>query len=260
MSTIIEPRIQLAEVESNERHDLAGVASTSRLHCVAFAEGMQRPPLELAERYERILETYAAKLREHLTQNMRKMSAQAGQEANSKPQIAEPYSGALYKWWDVFVMGPFQNIMAPPFLPHKVIAAGEPAFFLAYVVKNPLPTPGNGPSALMLMNGRPFNLRAEMVNLSNVTDGPDIFVQSAFTTELVQAFLLVFAAPTPPQGKPDLYEANVTVDVTDAFLQPMAAFATRWLDVDCDPGFPIGPSSATRACVEQLMRFLCYKP
>jgi hypothetical protein len=251
MMTQTEARIQLSE--GNGAH-VAEIAAAPRSSRVAFAAGMQRPPLELVERYESILETYAGKLKERIEQNLKKSGG-----ASAHTGSAEPFSGASYKWWDVFVTGPFQNIAAPPFLPHKIVAAGEAAFFLAFVVKNPRPTPGPGPSALMLMNGRPFNLRAEMMNLSNVTDGPDIVVASAFNTEVVQAFLLLFAAPAPPQGKPDLYEVNVTVDVTDAFLQPMAAFATRLRDADCDPGFP-NDCAGTHGCVEPSVRFLCYKP
>ncbi|MGH7492582.1 MAG: hypothetical protein ACREOO_09315 [bacterium] len=260
MSSQVEPRIQLAEVVANGGHEVAGVAASSRLQRVAFSDGMQRPPLELVERYEKVLDIYAAKLLDRVNLNMKNSGAVIAQELGHQPKLGEPLSGPFYKWWDVFVVGPFQNITRPPFLPQKVVAAGEPAFFLVFVVKNPLPTPGSGPSALMLMNGRPFNLRAEMVNLSDVSDGPDIVLCSAFNTDMVQAFLLVFAAPVPPQGKPDMYEVNVTVDVTDAFLQPTAAFATRLLDIDNDPGFPVGCSSGTRTCVEQPMRFLCYKP
>lgn len=234
-------------------------AETPVLERVAFAEGMSLPPLELLERYEAILDAYTARLEKRIEMNaqkaieLRKHGAQAGLE------LGEPYSGPIYKWQDLFVVGPIQNITMPPFLPHKIIAAGEPAFFFAFVVKNPLPTPGNGPSALTVMNGRPFNLNAEIVNLTRLGNGPDIKITSAFNRDVVQAFLLAIKARMPQQGKPDLYEINVTLDVTDGFLQPIASFATSIMDIDCDPGFPIGPAYGSHLHVEQPLRFLVYK-
>jgi hypothetical protein len=238
--------------------DVLPKVETSKVERVAFAKGMKRLPVELVERYETILDAYAAKLKDRIDLNIKKATQMA--EQGTGIEIAEPFSGVFYKWWDLFLVGPFQIITAPPFLPHKVIAAGEPAFFLAFVVKNPLPTPGPGPSALTILNGRPFNLNAEMVNLTTVTDGPDIPIANAFNGAVVQPFLLVFIAPVPAQGKPDLYEINVTLDVNDPFLQPIAGFATTIVDVDTDPGFPTFPASGPHLHVEQPMRFLVYNP
>ena len=177
-------------------------------------------------------------------------------------ELGEPFSGAAYKWWDIFLVGPIQNITVPPFLPHKIIADNELAFFIAFVVKNPLPTPGPGPSANILMNGRRFNLRAHFCNLSTCSAGPNILIRSRFNTSPVQPFLLVFRPPAAQDGRPDLYEINLTADVTE-FQQPMAAFATRMFDIDSDPdGLPFFLDAAKGPHVhdEQPLRFLVYRP
>lgn len=236
------------------------LAAKPKLKRVAFAKGMHSPNAELVERYESILDAYTAKLKDRIDLNIKKAIELREKGPQPGLEIAEPYSGPLYKWWDLFVIGPIQNITTPPYLPHKIIAAGEPAFFLVFVVKNPLPSPGPGPSALTLMNGRPFDINAEMVNLTLVADGPDINMPGVFNGAMIQPYLLVFNAPAPAQGKPHLYEVNITLDVNDPFSQPIAGFATTFLDIDVDPGFPVGPPHGWQVKVEQPVRFLAYLP
>lgn len=227
---------------------------------IAYASGIQQPSMELVERFEAILDTYAARLEERIDLNAKKAIELLEQGTRPGLELGEPYSGPVYKWQDLFVVGPIQNISTPPYLPHKIVAAGEAAFFFVFVVKNPLPTPGPGPSALTIMNGRPFNLNAVTINLTNMSNGPDIFISSRFNRSVVQPFMFVFNAPVPQQGKPSLFEINVTLDVTDGFLQPIAGFATSIFDIESDPGFPVGPANNQHLHVEQPLRFLVYKP
>jgi hypothetical protein len=236
-------------------------AEASTLERVAFAEGLQRPPQELIERYESILSAYAKKIEDRISLNVKKAAVLAEQGGSTSIELGEPISGT-YKWWDIFVVGPIQNLTFPPFLPHKIIAGGELAFFLVYVVKNPLPTPGGGPSALTLLCGRKFCLNAELVNLTNVTNGPDIHIKSEFNHNVVQSFVLVLRL-NAPECYPNLYEINVTADAVDYKCpQPFAAFATRFLDFDNDPNglpFPLDASIGPHIHNEQPMRFLVYK-
>jgi hypothetical protein len=240
---------------------LTKVEAVTTLERVAFAEGVQRPPQELLERYEAILDSYAKKLQDRIELNVKKAQAIAEQGASANIEIGEPISGP-YKWWDIFVIGPIQNINCPPFLPHKIVAAGELVHFLAFVVKNPLPTCYCGPSALDLMCGRKFCLNAELVNLTNVTNGPDLHIQSEFNSNVVQAFLFTFKLKAP-ECYPNLYEINVTADAVDKKCpQPFAAFATRILDIDYDPNglpFPLDAAKWPHVHDEQPMRFLVYK-
>ncbi len=231
------------------------------LERVVFAEGLQRPPQELIERYESILDAYTARVKDRIDMEVRKAVA-ISEQGMTGIELAEPFTGRGYKWWDIFAIGPIQNITLPPFLPHKIIADNELAFFLVFVVKNPLPTPGGGPSALILMNGRRFNLRAHTCNVTACSPGPNLLIRTAFNTAVVQPFLFVFRPPAAQQGRPDLYEINFTADVTE-FQQPMAGFATRILDIDNDPdGLPFFLDARKRPHVhdEEPMRFLVYRP
>jgi hypothetical protein len=80
------------------------------------------------ERYESIGDAYTAKARERVEQNVGKAIAYAEQDASTNLELGEPIS-SWYKWWGIFAVGPIQNITYPPFLPHKIIAGGELAFF-----------------------------------------------------------------------------------------------------------------------------------
>lgn len=233
------------------------IMESPNLQRVAYAGGIQIPPAELVERYESILDAYTARLQDRIDMNVSRATEMA---QGVQTELAEPFSGVAYKWWDLFLIGPFQFFGggAGPFLPHKIIRSGELAFFLAFVVKNPLPTPGPGPSALTILNGRPFNLNLDTVNLTTVAPGPNIAIPNAFNGNVVQPFLFIFVAPPAAQGRPSLLEVNLTLDVTDNFLQPIAGFATTIIDVDSDPGFPVGPPSAPHLHVEQPLRFLVY--
>jgi len=238
---------------------LTHVETAPALERLGFASGLQRPSKELLERYESILEAYTAKVKDQIDQNLKRA------EQGANPELGEPIFPSYYKWWDVFVVGPIQNITCPPFLPHKIVAAGELVYFLAFVVKNPQPIRCGrdcGPSALDLMCGRKFCLNAELVNLTDVTNGPDIHIESEFTSDVVQAFLLTFRLKAP-ECYPNLYEINVTADAVDRKCpQPFAAFATRFFDIDNDPNglpFPLDAWKPPHIHDEQPMRFLVYR-
>ncbi|NIV91671.1 hypothetical protein GWN42_02425 [candidate division KSB1 bacterium] len=230
---------------------------------VAFAEGQQRPPMELLERYESLLDVYAAKFKERMDLNIKQAAFASDDGSGVSKEFAEvitqnPVVG-FYKWWDLFVFGPIQFI-PPAARPNKILASGEPVFFITFVVTNPLFIDGlNPPTAQTVMAGRTYNLRLETVNLTNVAPGPTAVINSAFPgVTPVQVFLLGFATPLVAEGRPELLEVNVTADVTNP-LQPDAAFATSILDIDIDPGFPVGPPSGPHLHVEQPLRCLCYR-
>lgn len=231
---------------------------TTKLERIVFAEDVQKPSAELIERYEGILDAYTAKLQERLEHNVQKAMEQGVQVEDAGLEIGEPIGGA-YKWWDIYAIGPIQGFGVPPFRPNKIIAGREAAFFLVYVVTNPMLIGGVNPSATTLMAGRPYTLRLESINLTNVAPGPSVAVRSVFPGTPVQAFLLGFRAPNPLQGRPEVLDFSITADVTDNWRQPMAAFATNVLDVDFDPGFPIGRSSFLHLHNEQPLRCLCYR-
>jgi len=107
---------------------------------------------------------------------------------------------------DLIVVGPIQ-LGIPPFKPNKIIAGGEDVFFLSTVATNPLLINGNLPSAMTLMAGRPYRLRLETMNLTNVAPGPFISIPRTFPVGIpAQTFLLGIKLPTPQEGRPELFE------------------------------------------------------
>ncbi len=242
-------------------------AGTELENRVGIAEGTPRIPKELIERQMAQLEAFAEELKQRTDEYVRK----AMEDARSKPgevnmEIAEPIGPTrpLYPWWDVYVVGPFQPIGYPPhgpFLPHKIVQPGY-VFLWAVIWRNPAPIDwiyGN-PSAAQIMNGRRYMLNCELLNLSTVTNGPDVHVAGAFTVGgYIDFHLLVVRLPRPPQGRPHLYECNVTVDTSED-AQPMAAFATWVYDLDREPAFLHRPYVRQHWHHEQPMRFLVYRP
>jgi hypothetical protein len=195
----------------------------------------------LEEEVQKKLEDWTEKYKEQVTQlTTPKPQAEGGAE------IAEPTSqffGITYQWFDLLAVGPFQPV-APggPFLPHRIIRAGEPAVLIAALWRNPLPLPGGpNPSAAQIMSPYQFRLRGETVNLSTVTNGPDFApVNGTFGGGFVNIVSMPLpAVPAPPQGQPTLLEVNLTIDILGPGpgLPPFAGFATRWFQPDLQPPF-----------------------
>jgi hypothetical protein len=240
----------------------AAVLTGEKQSRIYLAEGVKLASAEILERYESILDGYSKKVNDRIELNLNAALALADKTQDDKsPKMGTP-STTGYKMWDVFAVGPVQ-FGVPPFRPNKIVAAGDVVWFFVSVVTNPLPIPGGGgflPSATQLVAGRPYRLRLQSLNLTNVTAGPAIAINSIFPGVPSQTFLLGLSFRTPLQGRPELYEVNVTADVTDNTQQPMAAFATHMFDLDVDPGFPnpVPPQNA-HMHVEQPMRILSYR-
>jgi hypothetical protein len=75
----------------------------------------------------------------------------------------------------------------------------------------------------------------------------------------VQRFLGMLHFPTPHEGRPEVVEFNITADINDGTGQPMAAFATSIMDVDFDPGYPLGIARGPHFHDERPLRALCYR-
>jgi len=239
----------------NGNGNVLTMAKTQVHERVGLSEGMKKSP-ELIERYLGIVDKYAAKLKKRIDGSALKTDESEVAMARSA-EPGEPWEGG-YKFWDIYAVGPIQ-LGIPPFKPNKIIAGGEDVYFLVYAVTNPLLINGTLPSATTLVAGRPYRLRLETFNLTNGVPGPFAEINSVFPGVPLQAFLLGFTAQDPQEGRAELLEVNVTADVTDNTRQPMAAFATYFLDIDFDPGFPLGPPQSAHLHVEQPMRCLCYK-
>jgi hypothetical protein len=144
-----------------------------------------------------------------------------------------------YNALDVLAYSPIQSITYPPYEPSRIIAGGEDAVIWALVFINPAVDVSQGFAipATVQLGGRTLRVRLEQVNLTTVSDGPD------------QTFTMTLPSPAPsliwvpfyftaddPGENPALFEANITVDITDG-AQPFAAFATYQVSVDAEPGF-----------------------
>jgi hypothetical protein len=195
----------------------------------------------LEEEVQKKLEDWTEQYKEQVTK-----LATAKPAGEGAAEIAEPSSrffGIPYQWFDLLAVGPFQQV-APggPFLPHRIIRAGEPARLIAALWRNPLPLPGGpNPSAAQIMSPYQFTVRGETVNLSNVTNGPDFApVNGTFGGGFVNIISMpVPAVPVPAQGRPTLLEVNLTIDILGGGpgLPPFAGFATRWFQPDLQPPF-----------------------
>jgi hypothetical protein len=125
-------------------------------------------------------------------------------------EIAEPTSsfhGFPYQWFDLIAVGPFQQA-APgggPFVPSRVIRAGEPAVLLAAVWRNPFPLPfGPNPSAAQVMAGQTYIIRGQTIDVNSVSHGPDLGpVTNVFGAGYINIHPLVIpSVPVPAPGPP----------------------------------------------------------
>jgi hypothetical protein len=178
-------------------------------------------------------------------------------EGEDRQQLGEPTVGT-YVALDVLAFSPIQQITFPPYEPSRIIAAGEEAIIYALVFINPTVDVGQGFAipATVQLGGRRLRVRLEQVNLSDVADGPDqtfaLTLPSPAPTFIWVPFLLT---PGDPGINPDLFEANVTVDIVDP-VQPYAAFATHHVSVDDDPLFLV-PGNQLLNNIP--MRYLVYR-
>jgi hypothetical protein len=152
-------------------------------------------------------------------------------------------SGVPYVAFDVACTSPIQFAGPPPYLPSKIIAAGNFAFLVAFIYTNPavdIPAGWAVPASVSL-GGRPWRMTLDQTNLTTGGVQPTEVVNGVFGAPASVVTPVVFGLPTPnPGADPWLIEANVTVYV-DAPAQPYAAFATIFFDLDNDPGFPPFP-------------------
>jgi hypothetical protein len=204
---------------------------------------------------------YAARLTER---TMSRLAEVAGHSNGVQAHIGEPTTGSpatgFYVAFDVAATSPIQFGGPPPYQPSKVIAAGEPAFIVAFIFVNPtvnIPLGWAVPASIQL-GGRTWRMTLDQGNLTTGTVLPHQVTSATFATPAATLTPVVFSLATPNPGPdPWLIEANVTVDIVNPG-QPYAAFATNFLDVDNDPGFLFVPPASTGFRHELPNRYLIY--
>jgi len=208
------------------------------------------------ERATKWANDYAARLTEGTE---RKMAELAGRSNGVQPRIGEPTVGP-YVAFDVVATSPIQVGGPPPYQPSKIIAAGEPAFIVAFMFVNNLVdiTHGFAVPPSVQLGGRTWRMTLDQGNLTTGGVLPRLVVTGTFGATAGLVTPVVFSLATPNPGPdPALIEANVTVDIVDPG-QPYAAFATNFLDVDNDPGFLGVPPAAPGFRHELPNRYLIY--
>ncbi|MCI0496482.1 hypothetical protein L0Z72_15870 [candidate division KSB1 bacterium] len=175
----------------------------------------------------------------------------------------EPITQVNFPWWDVLVAGPFQfpNAVLGPYKPSKIIADGELAVMIVALWRNPAAGTVGVPPAT-LMGGRPYTLNFELMNITTVSNV--IFPQvtgvfTSFPSSFIDIHVVAFM-PTSPSGEghPDIYEMNVTCDLTGPGNLPMAAFASWVYDPDTEPAFLFLPTMPAGMRHERPIRFMVY--
>jgi len=184
---------------------------------------------------------YLAKLTDKTNERLAQLGTNGnGSNGGIEPHIGEPMVGS-YVAFDVAATSPIQIIGLPPYQPGKVIAAGEPAYLVAFMFVNPVAGPPWGPVPPTVQLGwRHWRLSLDLMNVTDLTH--TILAQTGtYPANAPALSYAIFTLPTPnPGADPDVYEANVTFDISDPG-QPYAAFATNFLDLDEDPGFVFVP-------------------
>jgi hypothetical protein len=183
-----------------------------------------------------------------LTERVQKHLAASNGQSNGSlsPRIGaptyNPTSGAPYVSFDVVAVSPITFGSPPPYLPSKIIAAGDLSFLVAFIFTNPASYMGTIPASVQLA-ARPWRMTLDQSNLTSGAILPTQFRVGVFPTPVAPMLTpVIFALDTTPNSGPDprLIDANVTVYV-DLPGQPFAAFATNFYDIDNDPGFPFLP-------------------
>lgn len=214
-------------------------------------------PAEVQSRVKSFVDSYVAKL-----QAKTETLIQRVEEAKAAPktEAADPVTPGGYQYWNILSLGPFQALgPLGPYRPTKIIAAGELAWMTAIVWINPLPGPGGSVSGTQYLGSRPWRLRFETINLSTVSNGPDMtFVGNFSGPAPVLLARTWFFVPGDPGINPNLYETNVTIDITDPG-QPAAGFANWHFDPDQEPGFLIFPTVNPTWQHDIPARYLVYR-
>ena len=217
-------------------------------------------PAEIAEKAQGFVDNYVAFLKDRTDAYKHRM-AEAQVRAKAQPEAAPFFAGG-YQYANCLTAGPIQFFGNPPYRPSKIIAAGEETLMLGVVWVNPANGPGGTWPGTVVLGGRPYRVRFETINLSDVTNGPDWQPDPPIGTfDSPANELYIFGwwhTWADPGAHPNLYETTFTLDITEAG-QPFAAFSTWHYDPDTEPGFlgigTVGPHWQ----FERPARFLVYR-
>jgi hypothetical protein len=173
-------------------------------------------------------------------------------------EAATPINPVGYQNWNCLLLGPYQTIGNPPYLPNKVVAGGQPCYMRGLVwVNQAVPAVGGWPASIVL-GGRAYNLRFGTVDLTTVTPGPSQNFPLTFSSPALELNWQTWVfTPPDPGPTPHIYEVNLTMDVILA-NQPFAGFATWHYDPDAEIPFWTMPAQPAGWEFERPARFMVY--
>jgi len=221
--------------------------------------------VDIAE-YEALAQPIIAQITENLARQTDSFAAYAAERARSRGQsdasglagpINLPAGTPPYPWWDMILYGPFQVLgggASGPFSPSKVVQAGEFAYMIGVLWRNPAPInwAPPGPSSSLLTAAWNFRVNFPTFNLTTGSAGPNLgfYDFNPIGTYPFTAFIVPLTPLTnvaPPDGSPYLYEINMISDVDGPVAgMPFAGYATWVVDPDFEPPFislpPVAPA------------------
>jgi hypothetical protein len=165
--------------------------------------------------------------------------------ATPQAQLAEPQG-----WWDLVAIGPIQQILNPPYLPHDVIRAGQPAYVITIMVLNPFGP--SVPSACEILSNfaLPYEITYQTGNVTTWQPGPaSLNVEHNLTLVPGQCFYVDVLEFTGEGLDEVMYEMNVSARIFgcgENYAPDFAGFAREVIDIDPDifrpaPGLVNGP-------------------
>ena len=258
------------EVVARAAPEMTKPAGMVRAAAVAAAEAYAQNEVE--KHAQAILDAWVAQLKEQTRIFNRQVMAPKAPATGETAEIGFWSHGSPpYSWFDLYFSGPYQWAPGSAYLPNKVIRVDEPAFFLGTLWRNPAPINyilGN-PSAAEMTAALNFSIWFEGVNMTTVSDGPDFVPYFPLPMPIGGDSVIGFFAyippnvfPKPPEGKPHLYEINLTADVTGpgpvAAGLPFSGFANWIYDPDLEPSFLYQPEQGPHWKYDIPARFLVH--
>lgn len=175
------------------------------------------------------------------------------------PEAMGPILASGYQYWNLLTMGPFQFMGNPPYRPRKIVAAGEHCLMLAFLWINPANSDGGGLPGTVVLGDRTYRLRFESMNLTHVTNGPDMTFTGKFDSPAPILTDFRWWMPTADPGiNPAHFEVNVTMDIT-VHGQPFAGFSTWHYDPDAELPWLQIPVAPAHWQFERPARMLIYR-
>lgn len=209
---------------------------------------------EIDQKLKAVGDSLVAKLEKYTEDYGKRLEAQA-----ALPELATPNLPGGYQYWNVLTAGPYQFFANPPYRPGKIIAAGRPAYMIGLIWVNPLNGPGASLPGTIVLGGRPYTMRFESINLTDVVNGPTGVFPGVFGSPANVVTPIYWQIPTPdPGASPNLYEVNMTIDVTLGG-QPFAAFSTWHWDPDFEPPFLGRPPMPNHWQFERPARYMIFR-